>query len=156
METTLSLLSQFPTNKSSRELFIKRTKDMILSGERNPLEFATYLAAMEKIVKELRQDKDIEDATLNELAKHGKKSIELYGAKFTESETGVDYDYSMNINWNMLSKIVTEAKEKQKQYEDFLKTLEGKTILVDEKTGETTECYPPIKTSKTKVTVTLK
>jgi hypothetical protein len=54
METTLSLISQFPTDKKGRELFIRQTKELILSGTRNVLEFAVILAAMEKIIAELK------------------------------------------------------------------------------------------------------
>jgi hypothetical protein len=44
----------------------------------------------------------------------------------------------------------------RKDRETFLKSLKSKTSILDEETGELIEIFPPYKTSKTGITVTLK
>lgn len=155
METTISIFSQFPVTKADRELFVKKTKEVILSGERNPLEFAAYLKSCEMIIDELRKDTEIENAIQSEQAKHGQKSIELFGAKFTLAETGVKYDYSGSSRWVQVTKNIENLNSTKKAIEKMLQSMTEPITTVDEETGETEKIYPPVKTSTTKLTVTL-
>jgi len=152
---TISIMNQFPTTKESMERFFNQTKDLILSGERNPLELAVVLKAIEDTISKLRKDEEIENSIQKEFEKHRQKNIELYGGKMTLKETGVKYDYSRSLVWLKLTETKTEAENKVKEHESFLKTLKDKTIIVDEKSGETFELWPPVKTSLTKVTVSI-
>jgi len=152
---TISIMNQFPITKESMERFFNQTKDLILSGERNPLELAVVLKAIEETISKLRKDEEIENSIQKEFEKHSKKTVEIYGAKMTLKETGVRYDYSNSLVWSKLAETKTEAENKVKEHEAFLKTLKDKTIIVDETSGETIELWPPVKTSSTKVTVSL-
>jgi hypothetical protein len=155
METTVSLMSQFPVSKKGIESFISQTKDIILSGNRDILEIAAYLAAIDSIISDLRKDNDIDASILKEAEKHGKKTFEKNGVKYTISETGVKYDYSESELWNVAKSEVEKATEKKKAIEKTIQSIKEKTILVDEFTGVTTDLHPAIKTSKTKVTVSI-
>jgi hypothetical protein len=105
---------------------------------------------MEEIVSQLRKDKKIDDLMVTEAMKYHEKSFEEHGAKFQLKETGVKYAYEncKDKVWNELDEEIKQLSKQKKAREEMLKTG------VNPETGEAFK--PPLKTSKTKVTVTLK
>jgi hypothetical protein len=154
--STLSLISQFPVSKADRELFKRRMKSEILLGERSALDYAVYLAAIEKVFKELRTDEELENAILNEHEKRNEKSFDYKGATLTRSETGVSYDFESDSKWVTLDRLKKQIDTEIKEREKILKAITNVLIEVDADTGQIIEIYPPLKKSKTKVVVTLK
>ena len=150
--TALSIISAMPETKAQVKSFVQDAKDRILAGLENPLKIASQLKAFEEVIKELREDKEIKEVILNEFAKHGEKSIELFGTKFTQAETGVKYDYSQcdDALWTNLEKQISDLKAKQKDRETFLKAIHGDVF-----DDNGIKLNPPAKTSTTNVNVTL-
>ena len=145
-----NFINDLPLNKVEISTFIARAKKVIMSGNENPLLIAKKLKVMETIVSELRKDKDIDDVMITEAMKYPKKTFEAFDAKFQLKETGVGYLYE-NCNdkvWDELDYEIQRLTKAKKAREEMLKTG------FNAETGE--EFKPPLKTSTTKVTISLK
>lgn len=149
---TISTINLLPSNKAEIKTFVQDAKDRILAGYENPLKIASQLKAFEEVVKELRDDKDIKDVTLKAAQKEG-KTFDQFGATFQIKEVGVKYDYSVcdDQEWNDLNAQLERLNEKKKAREKFLQVIKGEIF---DATG--IQLRPPVKTSTTSVTVTLK
>ena len=143
------------TNKVQVHDFVQKTKEDILSGEENPLKIAVHLKALEEVVSILRKDKEIQEYILDEALKENYKSFKSYGAEITVKETGVKYDY-MICNDATLGDLYGQLevlKKKIKDRENMLKTIskDSPAVSMD---GEILN--PPLKTSKTGISINLK
>lgn len=149
--TTLSVINVLPSSKEEIATFVQDAKERILAGYENPLKIASQLKAFEEVIKELRDDKDIKEATLKAAEKEG-KTFKQFGAEFQVKETGVKYDYSVcdDAEWNELNAKLETITEQKKARETFLKTI--KTDVFD---ANGVQLVPPVKTSTTTVTVKL-
>ena len=154
--TDLQFLSEL-SNKEKIQSMTKSVKSMVLEGEVNALDVAITLKGMEDFTKALRGDALIQDATLEELEKHGGKTVVFKGAKFSIKDMGVSYDYSEcgDPTWDDLNEKMNVLKEKIKAREEFLKSIQGSVTIVDADTGEVSTVYPPVRRSKTGYAVTL-
>ncbi len=153
--TPINIINILPSTLEQGELFKTKIKAMILSGEENPLRLAVQLTALEKWVGELRKDSDIERSFLIEAEKQNSKSFEMFGAKMIVKEVGVTYDFSV-CDDNILEELEQElidCKNRFDKRKEFLKSISEKNPVFD---GQGIELHPPVKTSKTKVTVELK
>lgn len=110
-----------------------------------------------EMLKEAVADK-LREASVAELKKYPEKDIMLYGAEFKVGEFGVKYDFTacMDPKWTELDRRIKELQEDKKARETYLKTLKGKTTWIDPDTGELCELMPPIKTSVTSVSCSIK
>jgi chromosome segregation ATPase len=149
--TTLSVINVMPSNKAEVKTFVQDAKERILSGNENTLKIAAQLKAMEEVIKELREDKDIREAVLNEYEKTG-KTFQMFNSEFQKKETGVKYDFSVcgDTEWEDLNKEIEPIKAKIKERETFLKVVKNQISTTDG-----IIINPPVKTSTTTVTVTL-
>jgi hypothetical protein len=125
---------------------------IVNEGNANPLDALAKLKCLSLAFEQA--EKKIKELALEELEKHGSKSIEINGTKFTKIETGVRYDYSNNNNWNELNQHCENAIALRKALEDKLKKIEYGHSIVNEATGEVIAA--PIKTSTTSLKVELK
>ena len=80
------------------------------------------------------------------------KREEIFGVKISKSEVGVRYDYTKDGVWNDLNSELEPIKDKIKEREKFLKTLQQKVADID--TGEIIE--PPVKLSTTALKLSIK
>lgn len=139
---------EFVPSKQAIEVLSNNIIESVRDGSVNTIEAAVKLkfivdaltVAKTGILSEVRDE-------LNKYTK-GEK-VTAFGAELTAKETGTKYDYS-NCNdseWNELNQQLNEIKEKMKPREAFLKSLQKKTIITIEETGETFEVFPPLKTS---------
>lgn len=154
MEKTTSVINLMPSNKAQVKDFVQQTKDIILSGNENPLKSAVQLKWAEETIKKLRADKEIQEFTLDEALKEKEKTFQLFGAEIQIKEMGVKYDYSV-CNDSMLEGLYKEidALETQiKDRENMLKTISEKNPAVSLE-GEILNC--PLKTSKTGISIKL-
>lgn len=126
------------------------------SGKINPLEFLGKMEFMSQAISSAIE-KIREEAVL-ELDKYGSEAkfgVVKSGITFRLKETGVKYDYSTSKRWQMKNEQLNAIKEETKALEAQLKALKGKQTIVDEETGEIMEEFPPIKSSKTTVEITI-
>lgn len=145
-----SALSLFPETKLQVKTFVEKVKAEVLSGEKDPLEFAILFKSLEEVVKELRADGEIRECILDEAVKFGQKTFETRGAKLTIRESA-QYDYSEDSKWCDLKSELDNIKARMKVREDMLKSLTGP--VADPDTGEIIN--PAAKKSTTTVSVSL-
>jgi hypothetical protein len=101
-------------------------------------------------------EKGLKSYAMNELSQFDNSEAELSDTTLKVVESGVKYDFSASSAWVAQKKKVDESNARLKEIETFAKACKGLTTIVDEETGETTEYYPPVKTSSTSIRVTLK
>jgi hypothetical protein len=157
METTISTISNLPSNREQGMAFYKSLKGEILSGTKDPLKLLVALKVIEKTISDILKDDDVEYCFQKEFFLYDKeKTITVSGAKLSMSETGVRYDYEGcgDPVWNDLNKAQNDIKEKMKEREKFLQSIPVNTPgIVDADSG--VFINRPSKTSKTKVKVQL-
>lgn len=155
MEKAISSITNFVTSKEGITKFVNQCVNEIEAGLIDPLHMVIYLKTMEKIIEGIQVK--IKSSALSEAEKYG-KSFEFRGAKIECAELGTKYDFTNcgDVVWDDLNKKITELTEKRKEREAMLKTVKDSMTLVDESTGETWKCHPPIKTSTSGIKVTIK
>ncbi len=147
----LNTFNQMPATKEESKEFARQIKDIILSGEVDPLDFAIHLKAIENFIEALKKDNHVKEAILDEAEKHGEKTFTKLNAKITICEAGVKYSYEDDKH-----DVLTARKKKIdleiKAREAYLKQL--KEPEIDKKTGEI-KAIPANKTSTTIVKIQL-
>jgi hypothetical protein len=110
---------------------------------------------VEKTISEILKDDEIDNHFLREFLLHnGEKTFEVNGAKLSQSETGVKYDYEASGDqiYNDLVKEMESIKEKIKERETFLKVIPESGMVCPIHGNFLNR---PPKSSKTKVIVKL-
>ena len=153
MNNELQKILVFPETRQDIRNYISNVKQSILEGENDPLKVLKMLKCFENIIKELKEDQDIQEMILNESDKYSEKTIELHGCKFTKQERPT-WDYS-ECNDSVLSSYEKEMQfldEKIKERKEFLKLIPEN--FVNSETGEILN--RATKKSKSIISVTLK
>lgn len=126
----------------------------ITEGVIDPITAHINLSRMEAAIKQVKDNGQVKEITLRELAKYGKK--QTFGdCTLEEVEAGVKYDYSgcndstLAELEDMKAKIDAQIKERQQ----MLKCIPV-SGMVSPDTGEVV--YPPAKSSKTTIKTTFK
>ena len=156
METALSTISVLPSGKQQVATFTQKLKNEILASDRNPLPILVQLKYIEKVITETLKDEEIKYHFLKEFLLYDKeKIVTVNGAKLSESETGVKYDFnaSGDVVWMDLDKQIKDLTEKRKERETFLKGIPYDEGFVDPEHGNF--ITRPPKTSDTMVKVAL-
>jgi len=156
METALSTISALPATREQVQHFVRLLKNEILANDKNPLPILVQLTAIERMIKEILSDEDIEHHFLKEfLLYDNEKVISLNGAKLQSQEVGVKYRYedSGDPVWFDLDKKIKELTGKKKEREKFLQNLPFESQFVDPDSGAFITKAP--KESRTKVVVKL-
>jgi hypothetical protein len=150
---SIELLNLLPTLKESGEIFKASIKRLIEDGETDIFSLSAKLAFLSKNIDELRKDVDLEEKLLTEALKEDKKTFKSHGVEFQIKEVGVAYDFSVCDDQELNDYLTLQAtyEEKIKARKDFLKTISGEVY-----DANGIKLNPPVKTSKTKVTITLK
>jgi hypothetical protein len=153
METALSTISILPSNKEELAVFGRMLKDEIIADDKETLPILGKLKIIEKLVKDILEDKDVKDRFKTDRLRYSEKEIvKLNGIDFSLREVGVKYDYnaSGDAKWMDLDKIIKELTDQRKEREKLLQNLppEG---LVDPDNGNF--ITRPPKTSETMVIV---
>lgn len=124
----------------------------IKEGEIDPITAHINLSRMEAAIKRVKDNAEVRDITLRELAKYGKR--QSFGdCTLEEAEVGVKYDYSMcgDSELSELESMRFEIEAKIKARQAFLKHIPVSGIA-DPNTGEVV--YPPARSSKTTIKTT--
>jgi hypothetical protein len=156
MRTPSEYLKDFVScTEQSRSAFADDIIQDINNGNVDPLIVLSAIRNLKNIIELI--DTSIKENVLNELSKYG-KSIELYGMKLEQKEVGVKYNFDSTNDRvysdlrNNLNVIDSEIKNREK----WLKTIPNTGIDVITDDGEVFKIMPPIKTSTTSFSVTLK
>jgi hypothetical protein len=155
METAQSILFLGPETKTQAQIFAQQIIEQVESGNIDSLE--VYIRCKALILSLNQVIESIETTTLSEAEKHG-KSFDFKSARVEVKELGSKWHFDKSndsIYFSIKSKL-EKWDTKRKDRETFLKSLKQKTSILDEETGELIEVFPPYKTSKTGVVVTLK
>lgn len=154
--TTISDLSLFETSKGERYAFAQSVVNNAKEGLINPLKLHLQVKCLEDLIKQITNNPDYKELTLDEAYKYG-KTFEQYNAKFEIKEMGVKYDFAtcgcpiMNDLLSQQEELTKAIKEREK----FLKAIppQGLETLIED---EVVTLYPPQKTSTTSISVNLK
>ena len=150
-----SILFNGPASKSQAQTFAQEIIEQVESGSIDSLEVhircKAFMVALTQVIE------SIESTTLAEAEKHG-KSFEFKSARIEVKELGSKwhFDKSNDSKYFSIKSNIEKLDIERKDRETFLKSLKQKTSILDEETGELIEIFPPYKTSKTGITVTLK
>jgi len=152
----IGVLSLLETTKEQRESFVRSIVSALDEGQVDPLKIHLQVKNTEDLIKQITADEKYREFLLNEAQKYG-KSFEQYNAKFQVKETGTRYDYSgcNDAELRELERQAAEISERLKARQKFLQNIPASGIEVLQG-DELVTVYPPIKTSTTSVTVTLK
>jgi hypothetical protein len=154
METALSTITVLPSDRVELAMFSRKIKSEILANDRDPLLILKQLKFVEKLIADLLTDKELDDHFLSEAEKYKEKTFDHLDCRFTVAETGVKYDYNATGDpiWIDLNDKLAKLKDSIKTREKFLQNAgDG---FVEPNSGLFVNTPP--RTSKTKVTVTLK
>lgn len=153
-ESAISLFRKLPETKSQVSHYSKLIRESVLGGEVNPLLFYQQLAALEQVVKSLKEDKLISDCILEEAEKYHAKTFKFNTSTFCVKEVGVTYDFTMcqDADYEEIEAESFNIGQRKKIRETFLKSIKP-GMEVYGKDGRQIE--PPVKKSTTKVTITL-
>lgn len=135
--------------------YVEQVVKSIQDGEQNPLDVHLSRVKMEKILKGINDNPDIQDAVMKEFEKYGERTVEYKGALLQQQEAGVKYDF-LGCGDPVMDEYIRQLddlKLKMKEREKFLKNIPVSGI-VDPETGSF--IYPPSKSSKTTIKTTLK
>lgn len=131
---------------------VERIVQAVDAGEINALDAVAFVTAVEAMAKDAKAK--IMEAALEEFAKHGEKELEWKGAKISQMEAGVRYDYSNDPVWAEVKAEENAWAEQRKEVEATLKTLKRPTEMQEGDTMVTR--MPPVKTSTTTLKVTIR
>lgn len=126
----------------------------VVEGEIDPIVAHINICKMEAAIKAFKDNEQVRDITLRELAKYGKK--QSFGdCTLEEAEVGVRYDYSRcnDALLNELNETKKLIEADIKEREKMLKAL-PLSGMADPNTGEL--MYPPARFSKTTIKTTFK
>lgn len=152
-------------NKKNQQLIIQDTRSVadivasarnnIIEGNIDPMQALAVLTSFERAIEQVKNDPQVRDICLRELAKYGKQGATIGEFTFTEAEAGVKYDYSQCgcSEYEELQERKAEIDAQIKLLEKILKAMPV-SGLADTQTGEI--WYPPVKSSKTIIKATKK
>lgn len=147
MSKAVAIINEIPANKAGIKIFADALVDASINGEIDPLDMRKRLDAIEKVIKEVKANKDFRDMILDAAALWPEKTFEHEGVKFTKAESA-KYDYSADPVWNRLNSDVQRFTSSRKDEEQILAALKEPTEI----NGEMR--FPPLKNSTSYVKVT--
>jgi hypothetical protein len=113
--------------------------------------FAKKLEFLSKTLQEISHEYALSEA-------EKQKGNTLYGAKVEVKDTGVRYNFS-DCGYTPYNDLLSGKKQIEtelKGMETLLKSINKKTTIVDEGSGEILEVKPPTRTSGTSIVLTIK
>lgn len=134
---------------------VAAAKNNIIEGYIDPLEALAELCKYEKAIAQVKDDPQVRDICLKEIAKYGKGGASVGGFVFTEAEAGVKYDYS-GCGCSEYEELVEKRSQLDAEIKQLEKCLKAMPVsgMADTNSGEI--WFPPVKTSKTIIKTTTK
>lgn len=144
---------QIELTKTNVQSFANQIVFEYKTGNKNPFD---YLGELEFISQAIDKAKsEIRELLIDELHLYADKTKTKNGIQFKLKESGVKYDFTLTEQWNELNSELEQMKSQMKDLETHLKSLKTKQTMVNESTGELIELFPPIKSSKTTIEITI-
>jgi hypothetical protein len=154
-------------SKANVEEFHLRMKSLIFDSGNGMFEYLGIVKFFTKLNAQIfgdsqagiAEDRELLDYARGEVAKYGKNGYTAPNSvKYVNQETGTKYNFEQ-CNDQVLVELYSELvdiKTRIKEREDFLKAIPAKgTDILDPDTGEVTTLYPPAKSSKSSIVITL-
>lgn len=148
----MSALSIMPETKSQQEVFVNRLVDAVVNGNTDPLKAEAIMANLEQVVKAYRSNSVVKQMVYDRVKKRGGRTEE-FNAKFSISQTRVDYDYYVSPYWKSLNDKIKALKEEQKNIENSLKVCNENLPFIDKISGEQITFCPKDFTETVKVNI---
>ena len=126
METALSTISILPQTKEELFKFSRMLKDEIIADDKETLQILGKLKIIEKVVKDILEDKEVKARFLRDRQAYSDKEIVKFnGIDFSVRETSVKYDYnaSGDVKWMDLDAKIKDLTEARKEREKLLQNL---------------------------------
>jgi P2-related tail formation protein len=128
----------------------------VIVNEAEGYELEAYITTkkLEYVVKSLIEV--LQPMAISEAEKQ--KGNTLYGAEVNVKDTGVRYNF-FDCGYTPYNELVSDKKQIEtelKGMETLLKSINKKTTIVDEVSGEILEVKPPTRTSGTSIFLTIK
>ena len=122
----------------------------IKNGEINPLTLLILTSSMDKYVKHIKEDKELQEIMLKEHSRSGDKSVSFNGVKITVNEKAT-YDYTpcQDARLESLTQEIAYLTEQKKAIELELQARYKHDDFVNPISGEIIEVIKPLKTSTT-------
>jgi hypothetical protein len=136
------------------EEFAMRIVEDITEGREYALDIFVATKRWQRTIEVIL--KNIEEYVVRDAEREGKRFTHK-GVHLEMRELGTRWFYD-KCNDPVITSIMAEKEvisNKEKERQAFLKTLKGKTALLDEETGEVYNVIPPRKESKTGVVATI-
>lgn len=151
----IDAFKDLPANAEQVAEFSRQIINELNDGEIEPLKFKIFLKGIEVFMDNIKPTLD--EMARDEAEKYGQKQFDLLGARVELREVGTNYDYARCgfPAWERAEVDFKSASEKKKKAEKFLKGLRQSLSINDELTGEVVTVYPPAKSSKSAVVITL-
>lgn len=154
----LSVIKLLPESNEQVLKFSEELKEILDSGEVNPLDVLLCIKGFEKVIKNVKDL--LNELSVSELSKYQEKDVKYKNAELKIMETGVKYYYN-GCNDFVLNGFETEKQTLDsniKNRQNFLKTIDPDNgmEIINEETGELVRIYSPVKSSTTSAKVTLK
>ena len=126
------------------------------NGNIDVLSSLAHLEFMSQVIEMAKEELRVKAiSVLDSYGTESKSGVVKHGVTFKIKEAGVKYDYKNTKPWNELKIKEDAMAAERKSLEEKLKTLSQKMTILDEETGELIEMFPPIKSSKTTVEISL-
>jgi hypothetical protein len=156
----MNTLQQTKGYESFSKTLVKETaQSLIAEASAGNIDTLSTLAHIEFMSQVIEMAKDeLRSRAVAELDLYGpeaKTGVVKHGVTFKHKEAGVRYNFENTTLWTEMKAEEDKLAMSRKELEERLKTLKEKQTILNEHTGELIACYPPIKTSKTTVEITL-
>ncbi len=138
-----------PSRKGEIKQFSEAIIASVMDGDSDPLDMAMKLNAIEKIIKEVKENVDFRAAVLDHADMWTEKTFGHKGAEFTKTQSA-KYDYTHDPVWNKINTEKTEVSTRMKARETTLKSLREPADI------DGVQCFPPSKESTSIVKITFK
>lgn len=155
-DSAIGAMRMMATTQTQIDVFSDQIIQSVKEGEASSLEVLALARAFEKAFKRVLPE--IQQNILKDAELYPEKTFSFYGVEMTKSEVGVQYDFSVcgDPLHDRLESEFNTAKARLDERKKFLKGLNQPLKTIDEETGELIELRPPLKTSTSTVTVSIK
>lgn len=157
----IKLFSYLDSNLSKETMQIQSNVliQSIVEGEIDPLQAVAKIRFLSDALNTALKDDRVKDAVLSEIDKHGGKEATAFGAKFTQKEMGVSYDYTVcgDPEYDRLAAEMEDLKVRMKDREKFLMGIPAEGLpMVDQETGDCYKIIRPLRRASLNYSVTFK
>lgn len=150
-------INSIPTTKTGQKQLAQHIIEQ-MTNKNNVLEIKSQLVALKNIINEVLDNKDFENTCLDKAMEACLfEPIKTQWATLQVADSATKYDYISSCHPTYLTLLEEEEKikEKKKAIEEYLKKIRYPEEYISPVTGEITTIFPPKKTSKKILKVTL-